>query len=167
MPSTKELDTVIAAAKAFGPLAALAEQAGAIKGFEAHLTRLKVDCADMERVQEEKAIKLAKVSSDLKAEQERATESLAELSARHQETVRLNGVELTGQRLESARLQAEIQATITHRAQLVDDAVQAQTAEARATLAALQREIASLTSQLTVLRQEWQGVKAVLQTMPL
>ena len=167
MPSTKELDTVIAAAKAFGPLAALAEQAGAIKGFEAHLARLKVDCADMERLQEEKAIKLAKVSGELKAEQERATATEPELSDRHQQTVRRNNHNLTIQRTEMAQVQNQIQTAITHQAQLVDDAVQAQTAEARARLTALQREIANLTAQLTVLRQEWQGVKAAVQEIPL
>ena len=167
MPSTKDLDAVIAAAKAFGPLAALAEQAGAIKGFEAHLARLKVDCDDMERVREEKAIKLAKVSGELKAEQDRAAAILLELSARHEETVRSNIEILTIQRTEMAQVQNQIQTAITHQVQLVDDAVQAQTAEARARLTALQREIANLTAQLTVLRQEWQGVKAAVQEIPL
>ncbi len=167
MPLTKELDTVIAAAKAFGPLAALAEQAGAIKGFEAHLARLKVDCEDMERVREDKASKLAKVSQELKAAQEQAAESLAELSARHEDTVRTNEVTLTAQRTERDRLEAEIKATITQQAQRVEHGILQQTADARATLAALQREIANLTAQLTVLRQEWQGVKAAVQEIPL
>ena len=167
MPSTKELDAVIAAAKAFGPLAALAEQAGAIKGFEAHLARLKVDCDDMERVREEKASKLAKVSGDLKVELTRAEEQRAELFVQYQETVRLNGVELTAQRVESERLQAEIQAAITHRVKIVDDGVHAQTAEARATLSALQREITQLTAQRDHARRNWQEAKAALEDVRL
>ena len=163
MPSTKDLDAVLAAAKAVGPLAALVEQAEAIKGFEARLIRLKVDCADMERVHEEKAIKLAKVSAELKTEQDRAAESLLELSARHEETVRNNVEILNVHRTEMMKIQNEIQTAIIHRVQFVDEAVQAQTVEARATLTVLQRDIASLTAQRAVLRQEWQAVQAALK----
>lgn len=167
MPSTKELDAIIAAAKALAPLAAVAEQAGAIKGFEAHLERLKRDCADMERVTDEKAATLALVTAALHAEQTRAADTQAELSARHEETVHNNAGTLAAQRTERDRLQAEIQAAITHQAQRVEDGVQAQTAEARATLAALQNEIKLLTAQREGARRKWQDAKADLEEVRL
>ena len=163
MPSTKELDAVIAAAKAFGPLAALAEQAGAIKGFEAHLARLKVDCDDMERVREEKAIKLAKVSGELKAEQDRATENLAELSAAHQQQLQRADQELAKKRQALTDLTTELASMVRDRVQLIDAAVISQTAESVGERNRLQEIVANLRTQQEGLLKDVRRLKATAQ----
>ena len=163
MPSIKELDAVIAAAKAFGPLAALAEQAGAIKGFEAHLARLKVDCDDMERVREEKASKLAKVSGELKAEQDRATENLAELSAAHQQQLQRADQELAKKRQALTDLTTELASLVRDRVQLIDAAVISQTAESVGERNRLQEIVANLRTQQEGLLKDVRRLKATAQ----
>lgn len=163
MPSTKEVDAVIAAAKALAPLTALADQAGAIKGFEAHLARLKLDCTDMEQVREEKAIKLAKVSADLKAEQDRATESLAELSASHQQQLQQADQELAKKRQALTDLITEMASMVQDRVKLIDAAVISQTAESVGERNRLQEVVANLRTQQEGLLKDVRRLKATAQ----